>query len=63
MKCKKCMEENRKSIIWVGMSTTTLMGIPPSYFDEDGNLCTPPDPNKTTTGYRCSNGHEWSETK
>lgn len=59
MKCKKCEEEGKKSNVHIGMCTRTLLGIPPPYYDEEGILHCPPDPNVTTTEYRCSNGHKF----
>ena len=36
------------------------MGGGEAYWDEDGVMHRH-DPNQTTAGYRCSNGHEWVE--
>lgn len=33
------------------------------YWDEDGEYVPRRDPNVIGTNYRCSNGHEWSETE
>jgi hypothetical protein len=47
-------------MVYPGMSTTTLMYCPP-FYDEQGRYHHH-DLNTTTTGYRCSNGHEWTES-
>lgn len=59
MKCQECEAENKKSSVYPGMSMSTSMGYH-QYYDEDGRYHDH-DPNFTTTGYRCSNGHEWKE--
>ena len=61
MKCPQCIAENKRSCVYQGMSTTTLMEIA-QYWDEDGNYVYH-DPNITTTQYSCSNGHKWNEKK
>jgi len=63
MKCEQCVKEGKRSTITPGVSSTTLMGYTPWYYDEDGNLQTNPNPNKTTTELHCSNGHSWSVTE
>lgn len=60
MKCKTCEEEGRVSRVYPDVSIRTLMASQP-YYDEQGVLHDN-DPNKTTTRYSCSNGHEWTET-
>ena len=60
MKCPECVKEGKKSKVFIGTSTRTLMYWQPHY-DEDGVLHSN-DPNKTTTDYSCSNGHKWSVT-
>ncbi len=57
MKCPFCVELKHKSRVYPGMGATTLMGWS-SYYDEDGQFHSH-DPNVTTTGYRCSEGHTW----
>lgn len=42
------------------MSTTTSMYCP-IFYDEDGE-CHNHDANTLTTQYKCSNGHEWTES-
>lgn len=60
MKCEKCVEQGLRSTIHIGASTSTLIAVS-SYYDEDGNYRLD-DPNVTTTGYSCSNGHHWVES-
>ena len=61
MKCPECQKEDKKSKVFIGPSSTTLIAAFP-YYDEDGKYqCN--NPNKTTTSYNCSNGHVWTETK
>ena len=59
MKCPQCTKEGKKSQVYPGMCTTTLLFCPP-YYDEDGKYHNH-DSNTTTTQYKCSNGHEWVE--
>jgi hypothetical protein len=60
--CKQCDKKGKKYSVYQGMSTTTLMAWGNPYWNEDGDYIIPPNPNTTTTQYRCSNGHNWSET-
>ncbi len=60
MKCPECVKRGNKSKVYVGCSSTTLVGWIP-YYDEDGKFVSN-DPNTTTTSYSCSLGHRWSET-
>lgn len=60
MKCQQCVEMGQKSQVYLGISSSTLMGWTP-YFDEDGQYHSH-DPNWTTTGYRCSEGHNWQKS-
>ena len=57
-KCSQCAKENKKSSVYIGSSWSTLMNST-SFYDKEGRYHYH-DPNITTTGYRCSNGHEWS---
>lgn len=57
MKCPKCIEEGKRSIVTEGHSTSTDVYFPTRY-DEDGNLM-PTGRNTVTTYYSCSNGHNW----
>ena len=61
MKCPQCVIENEKSCVYPGYSTKTLMATH-CYYDEDGKFIYY-DPNITTTEYKCSRGHEWTENK
>jgi hypothetical protein len=60
MKCPECVKAGQRSEVYDLGSSTTLMGVH-AYYDENGQHHYH-DPNKTTTGYRCSKGHEWSDT-
>jgi len=55
--CAQCKKEGLSSTIQRGMSTRTVMGTH-EYWDEDGKHHYN-DPNYTTTGWICSQGHEW----
>lgn len=57
MKCPECQKEGKTSRVYVGATSSTLMGFAP-YYDEEGNHHHN-DPNIRTTEYRCSNGHRW----
>ena len=59
MICPKCKEQELKSGVFPGISTRTLVYCAP-FYDESGNYHIH-DSNITTTGYRCTNGHEWSD--
>lgn len=61
MICPKCKEEEKKSTVYQGISTSTLIGYT-SYYDEDG-IYHSHDPNSSTTNYSCSNGHCFSVSK
>lgn len=58
MKCEQCIEGGKTSRVYSVGSTSTLMGGGGPYWDEDGVLHRH-EPNVTTTGYQCSNGHSW----
>ena len=60
MKCPECVAEGKKSRVTVGMGYQTAMYCAP-FYDEEGRFHNH-DPNATTTGYTCSNGHRWQET-
>jgi len=61
--CKECEKKNKKySVQDSGFGITTLMGITPAYWDEEGNYHESINPNRTTYTYNCSNGHSWSES-
>lgn len=59
MICPQCKAEDMKSCVSAGMMTRTLLYCP-SYWDESGKEHAH-DSNVTTTEYRCSNGHAWTE--
>ena len=59
MNCEKCTEEDKESTISEhGHGWVTLMGGFP-YYDENKHYHDH-DPNASTQGYICSNGHKWS---
>lgn len=60
-RCAECEKSGQtpRQIYPLG-SRSTLLGGNFSYY-EDGEFHSH-DPNAVTTGYRCSRGHEWSET-
>lgn len=60
MICPSCLSEGKKSLVYPGMASTTLMYCAP-FYDEDGKYHHH-DANTTTSSYRCSNGHEWAES-
>ncbi len=60
MKCPECVSQGLRSCVTVGGSMTTAM-IVSQYYDKDGNLHIH-DRNKKTQYYRCSNGHQFSES-
>jgi hypothetical protein len=59
-RCNFCREEGRTSKVYPGPSSQTAVAWQP-FYDEEGVFHNK-DPNKRTTHYTCSNGHEWSET-
>ena len=61
--CEECEREGKKySVKEPSCGMTTLMGISPGYWDEEGEYHPSHNPNTTTFTYRCSNGHSWTET-
>lgn len=58
MKCPVCEQQGKKSTLRGGGSFTTCM-CGETYWDEDGKYHNH-DPNRISTGYHCSNGHEFS---
>jgi len=58
MKCPECVSEGKKSIVYPGSSSTTLMGFQ-RYYDEDG-VFHEHDPNDIQSHYSCGNGHQWT---
>lgn len=59
MKCPECVKENKKSIIYVGSITRTMMGSRP-YYDENG-IYHDHDYNSSMIEHSCSNKHSWNE--
>ena len=59
MICPTCKKEGKKSKVYPGMGTSTLLFCPP-FYDEDGKYHNH-DSNRHTTEYSCSNGHKWAE--
>lgn len=58
MICETCKAEGRTSRVFErGSSTTLIYSVP--WFDENGQRHDH-NPNATTTGYDCSNGHRWA---
>ena len=58
--CPECLAQGLKSCVRPGVGNTTAMYCPP-FYDSDGRMHFH-DGNTTTTPYRCSNGHSWTET-
>ena len=59
MICPECQKEGKKSKVYHQGYSATSMGYTP-YYDENGKYHNH-DPNATEAGYKCSNGHLWSE--
>jgi hypothetical protein len=60
MRCPECVNEGKKSKVYIGNTEATLLFFYP-YYDEDGKFHMN-DPNQYTTNYRCNNGHKWTKT-
>ena len=61
MLCRECQKENKTSRVYPeGMGYTTAVWYPP-FYDETGRFHHH-DGNNSVHGYRCSNGHTWTET-
>ena len=58
--CPKCKEDGLKSKSYDRGQFKTLMGVTP-FYDEEG-IFHLHDDNEITQGFKCSNGHSWSET-
>lgn len=59
MKCRECEKENKTSRLTVsGPASATLLYFEP-YYDEEGKYHNH-DSNIITTGFSCSNGHEYT---
>lgn len=59
MICGTCIAEGKTSRVFDYGSSTTLLNCRP-FYDEQGRHHTH-DSNTTTTEYRCSNGHSWTD--
>lgn len=59
MKCPYCSMAGERSKLTIVGHRRTLMACH-SYYDEDGDFVID-DPNTTTTEYRCSKGHHFTE--
>jgi hypothetical protein len=57
MKCPECEKLGLKSVVYEGTAFSTCVYSQP-YYDENG-IYYRPDNNKTTTEYKCSNGHSF----
>lgn len=60
MKCPACTSEGKRSRVYPGVSSSTLMWCAP-FYDEDGRYHHH-DMNTTTTSFSCSKGHRWIES-
>ena len=58
--CEECHKADKKSRVYVGVSTSTLLYCP-GYYDEEGNHVSSANCNTVCTTFNCSNGHEWTE--
>ena len=58
MICAECKAEGRTSKVYPGSSRVTC-AMYSSYYDEEGKRHHH-DKNERTTGYLCSNGHNWT---
>lgn len=63
MICPTCKENGMRSRVYSQGTRSTLIGYTQSYYDENGNYVENPDPNRHTTTYLCSNGHQWTVTE
>ena len=62
MKCSKCVEEGKRSIVTEGCSCSFPEHIS-NQWDEDGKLVIKEQTRiQSTIDYSCSNGHNWIET-
>ena len=60
-RCPGCQQLGQRSRVTATSSTTTLLGVH-AFWDEDGCRHRH-DPNRTTTTFTCSQGHDWAETE
>jgi|10_taG_2_1085330.scaffolds.fasta_scaffold15055_2 hypothetical protein len=61
MICAQCREEGKTSTLKVKQLGKTLLGCPGEFYDEVGKFHIH-DPNSIETHFKCSQGHEWTET-
>ena len=62
MICTECHENGiRSTVRSAGGGWVTLMGGGEPWWDEDG-VRHKHDPNRATTPFACSNGHQWGES-
>lgn len=62
--CEKCVQKGKKYSVTEPLGGfTTLMGISPGYWNEEGEYIPPYNPNYTTYTYNCSNGHSWNKVE
>ena len=60
MKCNKCIEEGKESMIFGGGCAMMTLAYYTPFYDEAGKSHNH-DGNSTTTSYSCSNNHRWTE--
>lgn len=58
MICEQCKKEGRKSRVYAGTVSRTLMGRQ-TFWDEEG-IPHVHDPNTEHRSYSCSRGHSWT---
>lgn len=60
-RCPTCRAENRKSKVYPGACSSTLLGFTP-FYDEEGRYHYH-NPNTSNCSFQCSNGHQWNESE
>lgn len=60
-KCVTCVEQGLRSRLFVGGTSSTLMGVD-YYYDEEGEMHNH-DPNWRSTRYSCSLGHKFTVSR
>ena len=61
MICPECQAQGKKSCVFIGTATITMVSHQP-FYDEAGEFHNH-DPNLHRTSYSCSNGHSWVESR
>lgn len=61
MICEQCKQDGKTSRVSRGLTYVTAMGYD-QYYDENGKEHFH-DPNKRTTSFACSNGHQFEITR